>query len=133
MSISISKKDFLPLWIPLLQIKTFLLCFLRHPDREACQFHRSSAPRRRFFLRGGTRIVVSLASLRHLLAFTHFFPPPSTPRQRAIPSKLCAAQGPRQYQEEGLMFHLLYLLELLTQCSGARKNIVFKHRIHKQK
>lgn len=58
------------------------------------------------------------------------FPPPSTPRQRAIHSKLCAAQGPRQYQEKGLRFHPLHLLELLTKYSGARKNIMFKHVIH---
>lgn len=82
-------------------------------------------------MRRNTNSAVSLASLRHLLAFTQrFFPPPSTPRQRAIHSRLCAAQGPRQYQEKGLKFHLLHLLELLTQCSGACKNIMFKHIIH---
>lgn len=119
------------MWIPLLQIKTFLLCFLRDPDRGICQFHRSSPPQRRFFLREGTS-AVSLASLRHLLAFAqHFFPPPSTPREPSTASSVLhkskAVPGERVNVSPSL------LLELLSQCSGACKNIEFKHTIHPTK
>lgn len=71
-----AKKSFLPLQIPLLQMRTFLLPFLRKSDRETSHFHKSFTSHMSFSVRDGA-LAVCLASLRSLAFTWHFSPPHS--------------------------------------------------------